>query len=419
MGEFPDPGVAAMADDRGMNKNNYDVIVVGARCAGAPTAMLLARRGHRVLVVDRAAFPSDTVSTHVLHPRAGESLRRWGLLDAVVATGCPAVSTYRFDFGSFALSGTPASAEGLPAYAPRRTVLDKILVDAAVAAGAELRERFSVDTVLREDGVVVGIRGRQADGTTVEARAAVVIGADGWSSKVAAAVGATEYQMTPPLQFAAYTYWRGLPVDGFETYIRPDRGMAAIATNHDETLLVVGWPTAEAQAYKADVEANYLRTIDLVPDLARRVAAARRADRFRTGSVPNSFRQPYGPGWMLVGDAGYVKDPITAQGIPDAFDDAERAAAALDDVLAGRRSFGEANADARAQRDDKAMPIFELTKQLATLAPPPPELAELLAAMAGHQEAMDQFVSVIAGSVSPAVFFDPANLSRLLAAPVA
>ncbi len=397
--------------------NHHDVIIVGARCAGSPTAMLLARQGHRVLVVDRATFPSDTVSTHVLHPRAGAALQRWGLLDAVIATGCPAIPTYRYDFGPVTISGTPASPEGLPAYAPRRTVLDKILVDAAVAAGAEVREGFTVDEILIEDGAVVGVLGRDANGGATEERAAVVIGADGRNSMVARAVHATDYLTTPPLQFGAYSYWRDLPVDGFEIYIRPDRGMAAVATNDDETMLIVGWPTPEEQAYKADIEGNYLRTLDLVPDLSERVARATRVERFHTGAVPNSFRQSYGPGWLLLGDAGYVKDPITAQGIPDAFADAERAAAALDDVLAGRRSFEAAFADVQTIRDEHALPMFEFTKQLATLAPPPPEMQQLFGAMVGNQDAMDQFVSVTAGSLSPEAFFEPGNLQRVLGAP--
>ena len=396
--------------------NHHDVIIVGARCAGSPTAMLLAQRGHRVLVVDRATFPSDTVSTHVLHPRACAALDRWGLLDTVVATGCPPVRTYHFDFGPVTISGTPASPEGLPAFAPRRTVLDKILVDAAVAAGAEVREGFTVDQVIVEDGTVVGVLGRDSDGNVAEERATVVIGADGRNSMIARAVEASDYCATPALQFAVYTYWRDLPVDGFEIHIRPDRGMAAIATNDGETMLIVGWPAAEEQAYKADIEANYLRTVELVPELSARVRRATRVDRFHTGAVPNAFRQSYGPGWLLLGDAGYVKDPITAQGIPDAFDDAERAAVALDDVLAGRRGFDDALAAAQATRDAHAMAIFEFTKQLATLAPPPPELEQLFAAMAGNQEAMDQFVSVTAGSLSPAAFFEPANLARLLSA---
>lgn len=125
--------------------NPYDAIVVGARCAGSPTAMLLARKGYRVLVVDRATFPSDTISTHVVHPLGVAALASWGLLDRLAATGCPPIHTYAFDFGPFTLSGAPGTAEAPVAYCPRRTVLDKLLVDAAVAAGAEVREGFTVE----------------------------------------------------------------------------------------------------------------------------------------------------------------------------------------------------------------------------------------------------------------------------------
>ena len=142
-----------------MNENQYDAIVVGARCAGSPTAMLLARKGYRVLVVDRATFPSDTVSTHLLHPPGVAALRRWGLLDRLVATGCPPIDTYAFDFGPFTLAGAPGTDEAPVAYGPRRTVLDKLLVDAAAEAGAEVREGFTVEEILVEDGRVTGIRG--------------------------------------------------------------------------------------------------------------------------------------------------------------------------------------------------------------------------------------------------------------------
>ena len=144
-----------------MNKA-FDVIVVGARCAGSPTAMLLARKGYRVLVVDRATFPSDTVSTHILHPLGVRALSGWGLLDRLTATGCPPIHTYAFDFGPFTLAGAPGTSEAPLAYCPRRTVLDKLLVDAAAEAGAEVREGFAVEEVLIEDGRAVGIRGRRS-----------------------------------------------------------------------------------------------------------------------------------------------------------------------------------------------------------------------------------------------------------------
>jgi 2-polyprenyl-6-methoxyphenol hydroxylase-like FAD-dependent oxidoreductase len=395
----------------------YDAIVVGARCAGSPAAMLLARKGYRVLLVDRASFPSDTVSTHLIHAPGVAALARWGLLDQVTATGCPPIDTHSFDFGPFTIAGRPRPSDGIAtAYAPRRTVLDKILVDAASHAGAEVRERFSVEEVVVEDGAVVGIRGHGDGGASVFERARVVIGADGRSSHVARAVGPQQYLEKPMLQWSYYTYWSGLPVGGMETVIRPDRGWAALPTNDDLTLLVVGWPYAEASAYKADAEANYLKTLDLVPEIAERLRAATRVGRFAGGAVSNYFRTPFGPGWVLIGDAGYNKDPITAQGISDAFHDAERCTSALEDVFEDRRAFTDAMSAYQRTRDTHALPVYEFTTQLATLAGPPPELQQLLGAVYGNTEAMDAFVSIVAGTVSPVEFFDPENIGRIIAA---
>ncbi|HSB88313.1 MAG TPA: NAD(P)/FAD-dependent oxidoreductase [Ilumatobacteraceae bacterium] len=397
--------------------HEYDAIIVGARCAGSPTAMLLARRGHRVLVVDRASFPSDTVSTHLVHAPGVAALERFGLLDAVTASGCPPIRTYRFDFGPFTIAGAPRPIDGCDiAYAPRRTVLDKVLVDGARDAGVEVRERFTVDEVTVEDGKVVGIRGRNAVGTTVTDRARVVIGADGRNSMVAKAIAAEPYHEKPMLQWSSYTYFRDLPTDGMETYIRPGRGWGAFPTNDGLTLVVVGWPYDEVSAYKADVENNYFATLALAPEFAARAAAATRVERFTGGAVANFFRKPFGPGWALVGDAGYNKDPITAQGISDAFHDAELCSEALHSALVGSRPFDEAMLDFQVARDEHAMGMYELTTQLATLQPPPPELAHALAAVSTDEAAMAEFVSVVAGTVSPMAFFDPANIGRIMSA---
>jgi flavin-dependent dehydrogenase len=397
--------------------NEYDAIVVGARCAGAPTAMLLARKGYRVLVVDRASFPSDTVSTHVIHAPGVAALRRWGLLDQVIATGCPPVETYSFDFGPFTITGTPRPHEGISsAYAPRRTLLDKILVDAADHAGAEVRERFTVDEIVVDDGAVVGLRGHGEDGRPVLERARVVIGADGRNSHVAKAVQPEHYHDKPMLQWSYYTYWSDFPVDGFEIVSRPDRGWAAVETNDGLTMLVVGWPYAESQAYKADVEANYLKTLELAPEFAERVRRATRQERFAGGSVPNFFRKPFGRGWALVGDAGYNKDPITAQGISDAFRDAELCSTALDEAFNDGRTFHEAMAAYQQTRDNHVLPIYDFTTQLATLEAPPPEMQQLLGAVHGNREAMDAFASITAGTMSPVEFFDPEHLGSIMGA---
>jgi flavin-dependent dehydrogenase len=390
----------------------YDAIVIGARCAGAPTAMLLARQGRRVLLVDRATFPSDTLSTHLMHPPAVAAMARWGLLERLQATGCPPATRYSYDFGPVTVAGTPRAVDGVAtAYAPRRTVLDALLVDAAVEAGAELREGVTVDEILLDDGRVTGIGGHDRDGRALVARADVVIGADGRNSLVAKAVRPRRYGESPNHAAVYYAYWSGLPVSGMETYVRAEhgRGWAAIPTNDGLTCVVMGWPQDEFQANRSDVEGAYVRSFDLAPEFAERIRAARRETRFAgSGTLAGYFHQPYGPGWVLVGDAGYHKHPITAFGIKDAFRDAEAVAVALgdDDALAAWH---------RA-RDAEAGPLYDLTCEFATLDPPPAEMQALFGAMQGNQAAMDDFVSVMAATLPAPEFFAPENLGRIMAA---
>ena len=398
-----------------MSENAFDVVVVGARCAGSPLALLLARRGHRVLLVDRATFPSDTVSTHVIHPPGVAALRRWGLLDQVVATGCPPVGRYSFDFGPIVLAGDPGSAEAPYAYAPRRRLLDKILVDAAVAAGVEVREGFTVEEVLVADGQVTGIRGHDRRGASIVERARVVVGADGRNSVVAKAVRPEQYEDRPPLTVGYYSYWSGLPTDTFEAYSRPGRGWAVCPTNDDLTLVIGGWPHAEMAEHRNDVEATLMATFATSPSFTERIRAASRVEPLVGASVPNYFRVPYGPGWALVGDAGYSRDFITAQGITDAFLDAEGCAQALDAVLTGVARFDQAMAGHQAARDARARPAYEMTLQIASLQPPEEQMINLLTAMAGHQESMDAFARLNSGVLAPADFFAPAHLGRITA----
>jgi flavin-dependent dehydrogenase len=395
----------------------YDVIIVGARCAGSPTAMLLARMGYRVLLLDRATFPSDTLSTHVVHPLGVAALSRWGLLDRLEATGCPPIDTYAYDFGLFTIAGAPGTADFPVAYCPRRTILDKLLVDAAAEAGAQVREGFTVDEIVVEDGRVVGVQGHSKAGAAVTERARIVIGADGRQSRVAAAVRPEQYNEKPPLLASYYSYWSGLPMKGrFETYIRPQRGFAAVPTHDGLTLVIAGWPHAEMEANKNDIQGNYLKTLALAPEFAERVRGARREARLLGAAVPNYFRKPYGPGWALVGDAGYNKDPITAQGITNAFHDAQRCAIAVDEALGGARPFDEAMGDYQRVRDEHALAMYEFTCQLAMLQPPPPEMQQLFGAIHGNQEAMDGFVRTNAGTTSPAEFFSPRNVGAIMVA---
>jgi flavin-dependent dehydrogenase len=242
-----------------------------------------------------------------------------------------------------------------------------------------------------------------------------VVGADGRHSLVARAVQPVAYRTLPPLSCAYYTYYSGVPLEGGELYMRERRLIGAWPTNDGLTLIYTAWPIAEFHQYRADIEGNFLKTLALAPSLAERVQQGRRAERFMgIADLPNFYRTPYGPGWALVGDAGYHKDPITRWGISDAFRDADLLAEALDAGFAGRAALEEALAGYEAQRNAASLPSYELTTQLASFAPPRPEHTALYAALRRDQAARDQFFGVLTGAVPMQTFFTPGNLVRIL-----
>jgi 2-polyprenyl-6-methoxyphenol hydroxylase-like FAD-dependent oxidoreductase len=395
----------------------YDAIVVGARCAGSPTALLLARKGLRVLLVDRAGFPSDTISTHWIHQAGIAYLQRWGLLDRIRATGCPPIHAITLETDGVALTGHPPPAgDATAAFAPRRFVLDKILVDAAIEAGTEFRERFSVEDLIWEGARVVGIVGRTRAGPTIKERALVVVGADGRHSRVARVVQAAEYRRVPSLLTFYYSYWSGVEFSGVEIYSRPRRGIVAVPTNDGFTCVGVAWPRSEFHEFRRDIEGNHWRTIELVPELAERLRAGRREARYvGTADQPNFFRKPLGAGWALVGDAGYHKDAITAQGITDAFRDAELLSRAIHAGLRGQQALESALADYETTRNEAALPMYQLTCQAASIETPPPRSARLLLqALKEDQAEIDRYVGVIAGTVPVDTFYSPSNIAQLL-----
>lgn len=394
----------------------FDVIVIGARCAGSPLAMLLARQGFKVLVVDRATFPSDTLSTHLLHPPGVAALDRWGLLGRLAGTGCPAIGTYSYDLGPFTLAGSPGIPGAPVAYAPRRTVLDKLLVDAAAEAGAEVREHFMVEQLTEERGRITGIRGRDSGGRTVTETARVVVGADGRHSLVARLTRPAQYNQRPEIQAGYYTYFSGVPATEAEFYDRPSRALGVWPTHDGLTLVAALWPYSEFASNRRDLKSNFFAALETAPELADRVRAGTQEGRLVGGGAPNYFRQPYGDGWALVGDAGYNKDFITAHGIQDAFRDAELCAAALDRSLSGELPYSQAMAEYQSVRDNQALAFFEFTCEQAALQPAPPEIEEVFAAMYRNQEATDHFLRVFAGAASPEEFFAPDNVEAILAA---
>ena len=398
----------------------YDVIIVGARVAGASTAMLLARRGLKVLVVDRATFPSDTLSTHQVQVPGVTRLARWGVLDAVLAAGTPVTRGFRFDQGDAVITGRFPAYQGVEVMcSPRRTLLDRVLVDAARVAGAEVRENFTVEEILGA-GQVTGIRGQEKGAPSVTEQARLVIGADGKHSLVARAVNARAYRTRPPQSAAFYTYWGGVPAredtpaGTGEIYGRPGCAIGAWPTNDGLLMTYLAWPIARFEEFRRDVEGNFLRTLDTV-GLGERIRAGRRAERFRgTPDLPGYLRQPYGPGWALVGDAGLLLDPITAQGISHAVRTAELLADAVADGLGGIRPLAGALGRYHQARDRAARPMYDFTARLAAVSPPSPAEMALFRALACRQQDADAFAGVLTGAVPLRQFMSPRTMVRLV-----
>ncbi len=396
----------------------YDAVIVGARCAGSPTALLLARKGYKVLLLDRATFPSDMpFSNHYLHQLGSARLKRWGLLDKLAATGCPPIRNNYWDYGMFRLTGSPIPAEGgvAEAYAPRRKVLDPLLTEAAVAAGAELRDHFSVQEIIWEDGRVTGIRGRGRNGAQVTEKARITIGADGMFSLVARSVRAPEYNTKPPLEGSWYSYWSGVKAEGWRLWLRPYRVIFAFPTNENLTLVGVAFAARDLTLARNDIERQYMQNIaEHAPDLREHMQSGRRESRFVGGAIPAYVRKPYGPGWALVGDAGYQKDPCTASGITDAFGCAELLAEAVDAGLSGREPMEQALAGYEQKRNQAELPYYELTAQLATFEPPPPEMQQLLQALVDDPEQRSRWFGVLAHTVPVQEFLAPENIKQIV-----
>src|SRR5215470_3122713 len=400
-----------------MGAGRYDVIVVGARVAGAATAMLLARQGLRVLAVDRVSFPSDTISSHQLQVPGVALLHRWGLLGKLTAAGTPPTRRVRFDAGGgLVMNGRFPAYKGVDAlYSPRRTLLDTILVEAAREAGAEIRENFRVTRVTASGGQVTGIRGNARSRPEVTETASLVIGADGKRSLVAGAVGARRYRERPVRSFASYSYWSGAPVSGGELYQRPGRAVAVFPTNGELTMVYVAAPMTEFASARANLESHYLRTLDLCGNLGERVRNGSRAERLRTTpDQPNTFRCPHGPGWALAGDAGVVMDSITAQGMTNALRDASYLSAAVVAGLGGGGPLAAALQDHQRRRDRAIRGMYDFTVGLAAFPPAALIQRRFLAAVAADQQETSRFLGAFTGIVPPEEYFTLRSAVRIL-----
>jgi 2-polyprenyl-6-methoxyphenol hydroxylase-like FAD-dependent oxidoreductase len=375
------------------NRPTYDAIVVGARAAGAATGMLLARSGLHVLVVDRSRYGADTLSTHALMRAGVLQLHRWGLLDRVIDAGTPPIRRTTFIYGTDRVEIGIKPSYGVDAlYAPRRTVLDPILVDAAAAAGAEIRYGVTVADVGRDDrGQVTGIVGRDERGRRFAADARIVIGADGVRSTIADLVHARIERAGTGATAVVYGYWSDLDADGYEWIFRPNATAGIIPTNSGQTCVFAGATRARVGAGRR----GGLREIlaQAAPDVAARVDAATAPPGVRTfAGRPGFIRRSWGAGWALVGDAGYWKDPLSAHGLTDALRDAELLARAITSSEPGGSGRADALADYQATRDRLSAPLFDTVDTIASLrwtdAEIPALLLQLSAAMADEVEAL-------------------------------
>ena len=388
----------------------YDVVVVGGRVAGAATALLLARSGVRVALVDRDTYGSDTLSTHGLMRAGVLQLTRWGLLPSLVDAGAPAIRRTAFHYADgetveVALRPT-AGVEAL--YAPRRLVLDRMLVDAAAATGVEILHETTVTSLRCEGGRVVGVRARDKQGRQQEITASVTIGADGVRSTVAARVGAPVVWRARSAGAVLYRYYAGLPTIGYEWAYGDGVAAGLIPTNDGLTCVFVGTAPEHLREVRRKGVEEALATLlgEAFPALPARVATAVPAGRVRGWpAVPGFLRRCYGPGWALVGDAGYYKDPITTHGITDGLRDAELLADAIVDLLGGGVSEPMAMANYQSARDRMSARLFSATEDVAAYDWDTAEVRTLLrrvsAAMAHELELLPGFLRSSARQGTP------------------
>lgn len=393
----------------------YDAVVVGARCAGASTALLLARQGRSVLLVDRAPLGSDTMSTLFIRQSGVALLSRWGVLDAVIASGCPPLDTISYDVGDVRLESPAPTVPGADAaYAPRRTVLDRLLVDAATTAGAEFAESTSVRELVRDGDRVAGVRLKAAGGER-DVRARLVVGADGMRSPTANLLGAPLEVSDPLASCVYYTTWSGIRT-GFGFHERPGRWIARIPTHDDLTLVSTYFPQPEFDRVRRDPVAAHLESLRAnAPDVHEMLADAEQVDRIRgTGDQRNFYRRAHGPGWALVGDAGHHLDTITASGISNAFIQAD----ILTDELSGTDLGDPAATDAATARfaarsRGATSGTYQATLDLARLALTRARV-DLMGAVGQSPEQTRRYFAMVVGILDSHDFFDDPDLLALL-----
>jgi flavin-dependent dehydrogenase len=343
-----------------------------------------------------------------------------GLLERIAASGSPPVTTLVMSVGDFPLEARDLSVDGVPwGIGPRRGVLDRILLEAAVDAGVEVMDETAVEDVLVEDGRVTGVRGHSArNGRPLCVHAPLTIGADGRRSRVAQAVRSPVYEQVAPLTCWYFSYWSGVPMDRIELRLMHRRASFVFPTNDDLTAVFVAFPIEEFERIRVRPEFAMLAALDQIPELGEHVRGGRREQRmYGTADVPNFVRKTAGPGWALVGDAACHKDPMLALGIAQALQDAELLAQAADAGLSGEILLDDALAGYEVRRNAAALPDYRENLEWARLEPPTPQVLALRAALRGRPDDARLFALANFDALPRKAFFNPQNLERLMLAP--
>ncbi|MFG2439835.1 NAD(P)/FAD-dependent oxidoreductase [Streptomyces sp. NPDC048508] len=391
----------------------YDVIVIGARCAGSPTAMLFAQQGYRVLLLEKARFPQDTLSSHYIHQQGIALLNRWGLLDQIRDSGAQPITHQRYEGPGVRIEGFSLPIDGLrTTYAPRRYVLDPILADGAVAAGVDFQQGCAVNDLLFDGDRVTGVRYTTPAGTVTTEQARLVVGADGMRSLVARKTGAPNVIEHPRMTCTYYSYWSGVPSD-FELYERTGRWIGVLPTNDDLTLLMAYFPQEDFAQVRKAVEPAYLDAFrTTAPELYERMQAGERVEQlYGTGHQDNYFRKAYGPGWVLVGDAVNHKDSITARGITEAFVQAQTLTDAIGQNLHEDTALKAALRRYENSLGDEALNHYQGALNVAELKPE--GRTDMLRKLVGHQQHIDRYFSTLSGACSIDDFYNDELLTLL------
>jgi 2-polyprenyl-6-methoxyphenol hydroxylase-like FAD-dependent oxidoreductase len=391
-----------------------DAVIVGARCAGAATALLLARQGHRVLLVDRATFPSETMSTLYIHQPGIALLDRWGVLDSVADSGCPRIETATYHIQDVILHGPLAPLGDITAtYAPRRHILDQLLINAATKAGVEFAEGCSVSSLLWEDDRVVGVRFRSGTGQETSERARLVVGADGMRSRVAELAGAPFIVQNERTSCIYYSGWTGIKC-GLGMREWPGRSIGTVPTHDDVTLILTYFPQASFPVIRTDPLKAHLESIrTMAPDLFDEISTSEQAGKLQgTGDQQNFFRKAHGPGWVLIGDAGHHLDSITARGITNAFIQADLLSNAVGPDLSDQRQVDIALSQFAATRRERLIDDYYSTLEAAKLQVKESRL-KMVRAISQVPALTERYFALVAGIISVEELMTP-ELARLL-----